>query len=360
MRKIIIGAVSMFMLLILAAVLRSCTQSEVRSVIVLIGDGMGLAELSYTDVRSETPLFMDRAEIIGLVRTHSATHRVTDSAAAATAFACGVKSRNGVIGMDENLNRVESILERAEREGLSTGVVATYSVTHATPAGYLAHNPSRNNAEAIAKDVVASGVDLFIAGGRMFFEQRSDSLNLSSTLRSKGYNIVYDMDGVKRHSRGRLAAMLGDNALPSMLEGRGDMLPRSTEKAIEVLSTLAGEEGSGFFLMVEGSQIDGMGHANNAEGILTETLDFDQAVQVAFDYADSHPATLVLVFADHETGGLTLPANDKDVEARFSTDNHTGIMVPIFAYGAGAKEFAGVMDNTEIPRRIADLLGINW
>lgn len=359
MRRVLVGVVSAFVLLILAAVLRNFTQHEVRNVIVMIGDGMGLTEVAYTDLRSDDPLFIERVETMGLVRTHSASHRVTDSAAAATAFACGVKSRNGVIGMDADLNAVESILERAERAEMSTGVVATYSVTHATPAGFLAHTASRNNAERIAEDIVKSGVDLFIAGGRDFFEQRADSVNLSDKLRSKGYNVVYDIDSAEQsHDTTPLAAMLAPNGLPSMLEGRGDMLPRATAKALTTLHTMAGERG--FFLMVEGSQIDGMGHKNSAEGIVAETIDFDVAVQRAFDFADVTPKTLVIVFADHETGGLTMPADGTDIAATFSTHNHTGVMVPIYAYGAGAEQFAGVMDNTEIPQRIAAALGIEW
>ncbi len=358
MKRVILGMTAALSLLIVACPSATTDEPQVKNIIVMIGDGMGLSEISYTDLVSDEPLFIERVSTMGLTRTASASHLVTDSAAAATAFACGEKTNNGVLGLSVDGVSIPSIMERAKGDGFATGLVATYAITHATPAGYVAHNPSRYNSEGIALDVLSSDLDLFIAGGRRFFEERKDGRNLSEELISDGYNVVYTMEGVEEHSMGRLAAMLADDGLPSMAQGRGDMLPRSTAKALSLLSQV----GSGFVLMVEGSQIDGMGHDNDAEGIVRETLDFDAAVKVAFDFADSNPGTLVLVFGDHETGGLTLPkdAEKTGIAPAFSTGDHTGVMIPIYAYGDGESLFSGVMDNTDIPKRMAKLLDIEW
>lgn len=215
--------------------------------------------------------------------------------------------------------------------------------------------------DEIAADIVASGVDVFIGGGRNYFEKREDGRNLSDSLRDKGYAVAYSLDEVKATRQGKVAGMVIDTKLPSILNGRDtSYLASATSEALRLLDNNT----KGLFLMVEGSYIDSGGHANNADYVISETLDFDRSVRVAFDFADRNPGTLVIVTADHETGGLTIPSgnedfllSDKGIKFLFSTGAHTGVRVPVFAYGTGAQNFSTVMDNTDLPGKIEELMG---
>lgn len=341
---------------------------SVKNVIYMIGDGMGLAHVTATKLASETPLALLQAQATGLQTTHSASSEVTDSAASGTALATGEKTNNGSIGVDVDGQPLTSVLKLALAGGKKAGVVVTSSVTHATPAAFMASVQSRNDEEEIAEYFTTTGIDLFIGGGKKFFEAREDGRNLSEELRTKGYTITYSLDDVKALQGGKVGALLADNPMPSLAEGRGDMLLEAVGEALRLLST---DNPNGFFLMVEGSQIDWAAHANDGEQVVAETIDFDKAVKAAMDFADRNPGTLVVVTADHETGGLALPSDhDKVVNGvalpgdgstsviAFATKGHTGSMVPVYAYGTGAYAFTGVMDNTDIPKRIAKLMGL--
>ncbi|MCE5177599.1 MAG: alkaline phosphatase [Porphyromonadaceae bacterium] len=336
--------------------------AEVKNVILMIGDGMGLTQVQVASMRAGFPLAMERAQYIGLAKTHSADNRVTDSAAAGTALATGTKTNNGAIGVDVNEKPLKNIREKAQEVGMATGVVVTCEITHATPAAFLAHCKSRKLMDDIASDIVTSGVDVFIGGGRNYFEKREDRRNLSDSLRDKGYAVAHSLDEVKAIRKGKVAGMVIDTKLPSILNGRDtSYLASATLEALRLLDNNA----KGLFLMGEGSYIDSGGHANDADYVISETLDFDRAVRVAFDFADRNPGTLVIVTADHETGGLTIPSgnedfllSDKGIKFLFSTGGHTGVMVPVFAYGTGAQNFSTVMDNTDLPRKIEELTGL--
>lgn len=330
-------------------------QPQVRNVIYMIGDGMGLTQVSATMLSQPQPLPLERAQYVGLQKSQSASDKVTDSAASGTALSTGTKTNNGMIGVDPDKQPLQSVRALAEEAGMSTGVIATYSITDATPAAFVAHNESRVNQEAIAEDFLKTDIDLFIGGGRDYFNKRADGKNLCKELETKGYRVASSIDEIKTIEKGKVAGLLSEKHMPSMIDGRGDILPTATAQALTILSNNHPE---GFFLMVEGSQIDGGGHANDAEKVITETVDFNAAVKVAFDYADSHPGTLVVVTADHETGGLTLPAEGNGFKTEFSTGGHTGMLIPVYAYGAGAENFSGIMDNTDIPKKIAKLLGL--
>lgn len=349
MKKLVFSICMMFIALTAGA------QTEVKNVIYMIGDGMGLTHLTATMLAKGSPLAIQRAQYTGLQSTWSADNEVTDSAASGTALATGTKTFNGAIGVDVNKQPLENIRERAEKAGMSTGVVATYSVTNATPAAFVAHNVSRSNEFEIAEDYLRSNIDVFFGGGVRFFEKREDGRNLSEEMRKKGYIIVHSMDELKKAPRrAMIGALLADNALPRHSKGRGEMLPEATAIALEILS----RNPNGFFVMIEGSQINGGGHDNNGEEVVSETMDFDNAVKVALDFADRNPGTLVVITADHETGGMTLPEDNRKAVHKFSTGGHTASMVPIYAYGTGAENFTGVMDNTDIPRRMAKLMGL--
>jgi len=328
-----------------------------KNIIFLIGDGMGLTQVSGAMAISDEPLALARAQIIGLMNTTAANAYVTDSAAAGTALAAGIKTDNGVIGQTPVGDEVPSLFDYAVEAGKSTGVVVTSAITHATPAAFTGHNKTRKDEEDLAADYLDSRPEVAIGGGRQFFEQREDGKFLPDTFAAQGYTIAYTLDEVlEAPTSAPLLGLLADKAMPRMTEGRGDMLPLSTEKALEIL----GNNPQGFVLMVEGSQIDWGGHANDWEYVSTELFDFDQVVKIAFDYADAHPGTLVIVTADHETGGMSLVGGDlkdKSVKAAWGTGGHSATMVPVYAYGPGAEAFAGIYDNTNVFKRLMKLMG---
>lgn len=331
-----------------------------KNVIFLIGDGMGVSHVTSTMLEAG-PLAIERAHNVALTTTRSADNLITDSAAAGTALATGYKTYNNAIGVDADTTAHPSILERAEEAGLATGLVATYAVTHATPASFYAHTANRYYQYDIAEQLIDKDVEVIIAGGAKHFESRKDGRNLSDSLRTRGYVVAHSLDEVADIDEGKVAVFAAHDAMPGALNNRGSFLPDATAKALEILS----KSRKGFFIMIEGSQIDGQAHGNNIEGVVAETLDFDKAIKIAFDFADTHKDTLVIVGADHETGGLAVinPNGDfsthkNPVDYAFSTRGHSGGMTPFYFYGAGAEEFSGVLDNTDIPRIIARVMGL--
>jgi alkaline phosphatase len=333
----------------------------------MVGDGMGLGQLSALMLsEDERTLDMERASTAGFVKTASANNRVTDSAAAGTAYATGEKTNNGYLSVDPTGKPLETILEKAERAGLATGLVVTTHLMHATPGAFYAHNPNRNDYEGIALGLPDSGIDVAIGGGMKYLTERGDGRDLAGELRRQGYTVADSLAGLDGVTAGQAMAIYPGGGLPLVKDGRDpEYLPRATAKALEILTADTPHGDGGFFLMVEGSYIDSAGHDNDAEALLGEMADFDASVGVAFDYADAHPGTLVIVLADHETGGLTLPAGrenfllpDSGVEFRWSTGGHTGTMVPMFAYGAHADLLGGVMDNTRVNHLMVQLLGL--
>lgn len=342
---------------------------RVENVILMIGDGMGIAHVTQHIIESGLQSAqMERAQAVGLVRTFSANNRVTDSAAAGTAIATGTKTNNSRLGRDTKGNDLKSILVRAQEIGYPTGLVVTVDLFDATPGAFYAHVHNRKSRDTVTVQLLESGIDVAMGGGRTYLDERTDGRILTDEFRAKGYNVAFDLGAAQTVTEGRLLAPLAPKTMPYYVEGRGDYLPQATAKALEILSNNRDARSSGgFFLMVEGSMIDYAAHGNDAEKLLGETQDFDRAVRVAFDYADRNPGTLVIVTADHETGGLTIPSNKSDftasesgVQYLFSTTGHTGSLVPLFAYGTGAQNFSQVLDNTDLSRIIARLLGIAW
>ncbi|MBN2214804.1 MAG: alkaline phosphatase [Bacteroidales bacterium] len=327
-----------------------------RNIVLMIGDGMGLAQIYAGMTANHGHLNIERFKYTGLAKTWSATDYITDSGASGTAMATGQKTYNNAIGVGTDSLPCRSILEYAEDNGLFTGLIATSSIVHATPASFIAHQKHRNMYESIATDLVNSGIDVFIGGGRNYFEKRSDSINLTDSLIIRDYQIAYDTNELKMCKPGKIAAMLANNHLPSISEGRGNMFSLALDKAIGILS----ENNKGFFLMAEGSQIDWACHANDTNNIILELLDFDKAVGKALDFAARDKNTLVIVTADHETSGLALTNGDFQkgwVEMRFASHQHSGIPVPVFAYGPGAESFSGFYENTDIFQKMMQLFG---
>jgi len=326
-----------------------------KKVIFMIGDGMGVAQIYAGLTANKGHLNLEQCTAIGFHKNQSADNYITDSAAGATAFACGEKTYNGAIAVDVNKKILPTILEIAEKNGLATGLVATCSSTHATPACFIAHEPSRSMDEAIAHDFLKTDIDVFIGGGRKFFSKREDGKNLIDSLKARNYQIANSIEEVEKISKGKLAAFLADEQQPKFSEGRGDQLVKSTETALRILN----QNPKGMFVMIEGSQIDWGGHADDTQYIINEMLDFDNAIGKAIDFARNDGTTLVIITADHETGGFSLNGGDMKtgrVDGKFTTKDHTGVMIPVFAYGPGAEAFSGIYQNTDIFYKMMDAL----
>jgi len=325
-----------------------------KNIIFLIGDGMGVSQVFAGLTANKGRLYLENCKYIGFSKTSSGDNYITDSAAGGTALSAGVKTYNGAIGVDMNKNPVKTILEEASEKGLATGLVSSSAITHATPASFISHQESRSSYEDIAADFLKTDIDVFIGGGLDHFNKRKDGRNLVEELKTKGYQIETDMQKIKKVKKGKLAGFTAQVHNPRMNE-RGDMLPDAAETAINILSN----NDKGFFLMVEGSQIDWGGHAASTIYIVEDMLDFDQVIGQALEFAAKDKETLVIVTADHETGGMAITGGSMEngiVQAAFPTGDHTAVMVPVFSYGPGAKEFIGIMENTEIHAKMKKLL----
>ena len=329
-----------------------------KNVILLISDGTGLSQISSAFYFKESSPNYARFKNIGLIKTSSSREDVTDSAASATAFACGVKTYNGAIGVADDSTHVKNLVEIVSLKDIKTGIIATSSITHATPACFYAHTISRGSAEEIALHLTQSEVDFFAGGGLQFFNDRKDDQNLLNVLKEKNFTIDTTAlsDFSKINSSEKVAYLLAKNDMKPVAEGRGDFLSKATSLAIQFLS----KEDKGFFMMAEGSQIDWGGHQNDGPYLVSELIDFDDAIGVALDYAEKDGNTLVIVTSDHETGGFTLSAKKKTREdgseyndyseagMTFSNGGHSATLIPVFAFGPGAEEFTGVYENNEI------------
>ena len=289
----------------------------------------------------DSPNHFERANYIGLSKTYSASHKVTDSAAGGTALACGVKTNNGMLGMNADSVAVNSILTILGEQGLSTGIVASCRINHATPASYYAHQINRGMDAEILEDLYANGPEVFVAGG--------NKLLSIEKLEKAGYKYVNNIGDLQAQENGKVACVLATEDMPNALE-RGNEITLGTAEAIRLLE----KNEKGFFLMIEGSQIDWAGHGNNADYMLAEMQDINKVIGLCFDYADANPGTLVIITADHETGGTTIVGENKDY--KYTTGDHTGAMVPVYSYGTGAENFSGIFENTTFKDKILNLL----
>jgi alkaline phosphatase len=248
---------------------------------------------------------------------------------------------------------VPSLLEILSDKGMKTGLIATSYITHATPAAFVAKNINRNNYEEIASDFAnCEKVDLLIGGGRNHFNKRSDSINLIEKMQNNGWNYYDTLINVDTNTE-KILVLANDDHMPTY-PTRGKFLPNATSLALKNL-----ENKNGFFLMVEGSQIDFACHNNDSTYLVNELADFNNAINVALEFAKENQNTLVIVTADHETGGLTIVDPDErytKTEFHFSNGSHSPLLVPIFAYGPGAEKFTGIMDNTDIMKKILDVI----
>jgi len=328
---------------------KSANKNRPRNIIIFIGDGMGLASISYLISIEKQSLNIEKFKHIGFSKTYSASNYITDSGAGGTAIATGQKTYNSAVGVNKDTIPVKNLIEIAKEKGLTTGIVVTSSVTYATPASFVAHIKNRNLDNEIAYSYLNNTVDIFIGGGNKYFNK-----SIKDSLIKLGYQIVYDTNSLKVAQNTKIAALLAENHLPRA-KNRGNMLSLSVKKAIDLLS----KNMEGFFLMVEGSQIDWAAHLNDKNYLVDEIKDFDNAIGVALDFAMKNENTLIIVTADHETGGIILSENKRDKklpDLKFCSKNHTGVMVPVFAYGTNAEFFTGIYENTDIFYKIKKLM----
>ena len=322
---------------------------KAKNVIVLIGDGMGPAQVYSLILTSPEATAFERFPYSGFSITKSASNEITDSAAGGSAIANGTKSNNGNVGLNADSIPMPSMLEIFAEQGKKTGVVVTCAVTHATPADFLAHNVTRKDNEGIALEISEKeGLDVLIGGGKKYFTERKDSLDLLGKMWENGWNIYDSLEQIE--DNGAKTMVLTCRKHIDKAPDRGDFLPKATAKAIEML-----DNENGFFLMVEGSQIDFACHDNDSATLVEEMIDFNNTLNVVLDFAEKDGNTLVVVTADHETGGLTIvdpQGKYTRTDFKWSTGSHSAVFVPVFSYGPGAEKFSGVMDNTEIINRI--------
>ncbi|MFW0718275.1 alkaline phosphatase [Pedobacter sp. N23S346] len=330
---------------------------KVKNVILLIGDGMGLAQIQAGLSANFGQLNMVNIKHIGFSRTEASNSDFTDSAAGATAMATGQKTNNRYISVGVDGKSLPSIPEILAPLGIKSGIITSGDITDATPAAFYAHQIERTMSQEIAADFQNSTVEVLVGSRRKSFTENKNA-GLMPQLKSKGYQLQHNLKEFESATSGKQLVLLEDSVTRSILKGRGEMLKKSLLKSIEILA----KNKKGFFIMAEGAQIDHGGHANDLPYAVTELHDFDRLVGEALRFADEDGETLVIVTADHETGGLSLlDASYKKgtVRGNFSTDDHTNIMVPVFAYGPGSQSFIGVYPNTDIFKRILEAFGIS-
>ncbi|WP_165022585.1 alkaline phosphatase [Dysgonomonas sp. ZJ279] len=326
----------------------------IKNIIFLIGDGMGLAQLCAGETVNHG-LTMLNMNYIGLQKTSSKDAYTTDSAAAGSALATGESNSNRHISMSDDGKPYSSMTDVLYPEGFACGVVTLGNLADATPAAFYGHSVERDNSDEITNWLLDGKLTLLNGSGMDVFTKRKDNRDLLGELKSQ-YRISTSIDDINKD---KSKVICVDERMDlAASEETLSLLADATREAIQKLS---GASDKGFFLMVEGAKIDYAGHANSLPGSIMETLSFDLAVAEAMKFADKNGETLIIVTGDHETGGLTLVDGDRakgHITARYMTDDHTPIMLPVFAYGPGASKLTGVYPNTQIFHRIKSLMGL--
>lgn len=402
------------------------TNNEKRPkyVFYFIGDGMGFSHIALTEaylatekgsVPGSVSLGFTQFPVMGMATTYSASNMITCSSAAGTALSTGFKTKNHMLGMNPDTIALESISYKIHRAGYKVGIMTSVTIDHATPASFYGHSPKRSDYYSIARELPLTGFEFFGGGG---FEGAKDKRNTDNSIyksvEDNGYTIAYGLEDYKskKDNAERLILFQEQARANEVLRTNWERdnnaltLPQVVSSAIEFL-----DNDKGFFIMAEGGQIDWAAHSNDIPGTIFETIDFDNAIKVAYDFYLKHPnETLIVVTADHETGGVTLGktkgyvfdltpvlngrkahlakingekveiagASDKEsgrtvdnymsgitndslsviTKIGWTTTSHTGGAVPVFAIGVGAENFAGRINNTDIPKRICKIMGV--
>ncbi len=343
-------------LLLIGAISLNAQPSKPKNIIFMVGDGMGVAQVYTSIVAMKGKSNFERFRHIGFSKTYSHSDYTTDSGAGGTALFTGEKVNNKAIAMNPDGKPLTTLLEKAQEYGMKTGFVVSTIVNCATPSATYAHVSNRNHFDSITYQLSLSDIDFFSGGGAGYFKKanRKDGLSPIDTLIKRGFDIVYTIEDMEKSQAQKIGALFTE-WYPAKYPERGDILGKGVAKAIQHLN----KSDKGFVLMIEGSQIDYGGHDTCMIKLRDEVVEFDNVIGKVLEFAIQDGETLVIVTADHETGGLTLPTgNIKDgrSDAIFTTTNHTGVMVPIFAYGPGAENFTGIMENTDIYPKIMQIM----
>ena len=327
---------------------------KVKNVILMIGDGMSLAHMYTAWTANRGQLWLENAQYTGLSKTWCTNRLVCDSGSGGTALATGQKTCYHAVGTDPQGNPLTTLCDLAKAKSKSAGIAVTCRLWDATPCDFSCHNIDRDKEQELIGDYPTSGLDYAFGGGAKYFTNRADGRDIFKELEANGYHVSRTWDDLAAWKSGKVFAVPYDVDTP-LPDERGDLLARASLKGIELLN----QNRNGFFMMVEGSQLDDYGHFNQLDLLMKETLDFDQTIGKMMKWAAQDGETLVVVTADHETGGLTLVDGNKDegkVTCCFSTKSHSGVMVPVYAFGPGSEQFSGIMENTDIFKKIKALM----
>ena len=335
----------MFVMVLLSPLYSFNQEPKLPNIIMMIGDGMGLSQISSGMYSNNNYTSLERSHHIGLIKTHSLDDLVTDSAASGTAMSSGVKTYNRVVGLDKNFSPVNSILEISRDKGYMTAIIATSTIVHATPASYYSKVKSRYDYEEIASQLSKSNINFFVGGGEKYFNDRRDKRNLMNEM--DDYLFANSLENFIKINSNKIGFLTDYDEPIGKHEGRKPSLEDIVQATVQKLSSF----NKPFFLLVEGSQIDWGGHDNDSEHMISEMLEFDRTVGKVFNFADNDKNTIVVITADHETGGLSIidgNLEDSKVVNKYVSDSHTATMVPIFSFGPYSSLFKGIYDNTEI------------
>ncbi|HEX7868714.1 MAG TPA: alkaline phosphatase [Chryseobacterium sp.] len=318
-------------------------KSPVKNVILLIGDGNGLSQISSSVLANKGQLTLTQLKNIGLIKTTAVDNFTTDSAAGATAFATGKKTKNRFIGVDSEGEKRANLTEILSEKGFNTGIITTDEIVGATPSAFYAHQKDRGMEKEIAEDLLKSKLTFFASGGK------------SKISPNHQFSVVNQPEEIGKNKSDKLAYFMSENGVPQVLKGRDNLLSNVVENGL----TFMKNKKKPFFMMIEGAQIDSGGHSNNVGTVITEGIDFDRAITKAIQFADQNPGTLVVITADHETGGFSIPHGDiktSTIEGDFTTDDHSATLIPVFSYGSGSENFTGVYENNEVFHKILKAL----
>lgn len=335
----------------------SPTGDTPKNVILMIGDGMSLAHIATAWAANHGKLFIENAPVTGLSKTWCLDKLITDSGAGGTALASGKKTNYHCVGVDADGNPAKSLIEYARDNGLGSGIAVTCRLWDATPGDFCCHIYDRDNEDAVMADYVNCKADVVVGPGWSKMIGRKDGRNLFNELEAKGYQMLRSLDELSTVESGKVFCVTDSFDTPVPAE-RGDYLAKASLKAMDILHN---NNPNGFFMMIEGSQLDDYGHFNDIDLLMQEVHDFDRTIGAVFDWAAKNGETLVVVTADHETGGLTLVDGDKEegrVVCKFSTGGHSGTMVPVYAFGPGAQNFTGIYENADVANKIKQLLNL--
>ncbi len=324
-----------------------------RRVVLVVPDGAGAGHWAVARIALES-LIVEAFPVIGLVDTRGSDHIVTGSAPSATAFAIGVRTRMGMIGLGPDSQPRQTVLEAAQEQGMATGLITTTLLTDATPAAFASHVPRRDHL-IVARQFAQANVDVMLGGGRVVFEYlASDGQPPALEAMRDRYTYVTSADELDAVDLGAVDKLLGLFAEQDMALApeRSPSLAEMTAVALEVLDRAS----TGFFLLVETEETDTQAHYNRPFDVISEEMRaLDEAIRVVVAYHDRHPETLIVVVGDHETGGLTVHADSLGHPVvRYTTTGHTAELVPLFALGPGAERFGGILANDQVGRLLLD------